>query len=64
MPDALLNFPSPICYVQPQKRCELTTGARRFESHIERKWIAIDHHGRLPEPRKDPLAANLANGMS
>jgi len=38
----------PICKAQHQKSCELLNGTPRFESHIERKWIAADlNHGRL-----------------
>jgi hypothetical protein len=43
MPDFSLDFVCPICDAQPQEKCEMRSGAPRFESHIERKWIAQDH---------------------
>jgi hypothetical protein len=51
MNDSSLNFHCPICGVVPNEECRLTTGALRFESHIERQWITQD---RTP---KDSLAA-------
>jgi hypothetical protein len=38
-----LNFICPICSAKPQEECKLTTGAPRFDSHLERKWIAKDY---------------------
>jgi hypothetical protein len=37
-----LDFVCPICGVQPEERCRLIGGGLRFESHIERKYIAKD----------------------
>jgi hypothetical protein len=41
--DYSLDFVCPVCDAQPQEKCELSSGAPRFESHIERKWIAQDY---------------------
>jgi hypothetical protein len=38
-----LNFACPICGAPPQKKCVMTSGAPRFESHVERWNIAKDH---------------------
>jgi hypothetical protein len=46
-PYSALDFICPICGVQPQERCKLLAGGERFESHLERKYIAKDH-----EPKK------------
>jgi len=40
--DISLNFTCPICGAAPQEKCELNSGAPRFESHIERREIAKD----------------------
>jgi hypothetical protein len=47
MTDFSLNFACPVCEAQPQEKCTLNTGAPRFESHVERKWIAQDHRRKL-----------------
>jgi hypothetical protein len=39
-----LDFACPICKVQPQEKCELLTGAKRFYSHVERIDLAGDHN--------------------
>jgi hypothetical protein len=56
-----LDFVCPICNAQPNNKCELTTGAFRFQSHAERKWIAQDHNlGRSlsdPEPTQETVEA-------
>jgi hypothetical protein len=39
-----LDFACPICKVQPQEKCELLTGAKRFHSHVERINLAQDHN--------------------
>jgi hypothetical protein len=54
--DFSLDFVCPVCEAQPQEKCMMNTGAPRFESHIERKWIAQDHH-RNPALTKPPPAA-------
>jgi hypothetical protein len=41
-PPLVLDFVCPVCSAQPQEECELTTGASRFEPHVERKWVASD----------------------
>jgi len=41
-PPLVLDFVCPVCSAQPQETCELSTGASRFESHVERKWAAAD----------------------
>jgi hypothetical protein len=41
---ASLDFACPICKVQPQEKCELLTGAKRFHSHVERINLAQDHN--------------------
>jgi hypothetical protein len=38
-----LDFACPVCNVQPREKCLLLNGTPRFESHVERKWIARDH---------------------
>ena len=37
------NFSCPICGAAPGEKCVLNSGQPRFESHMERKWIAQDH---------------------
>jgi hypothetical protein len=36
------DVPCPICGAALQEACKLTWGGSRFESHAERKWIAMD----------------------
>jgi hypothetical protein len=43
MRDFSLDFACPICAAQPNEECELATSAPRFESHMERRWLAQDH---------------------
>jgi hypothetical protein len=43
MRELSLKFICPICGAAPQEKCELSTGAHRFEPHIERIDIAKDH---------------------
>jgi hypothetical protein len=38
-----LDFACPVCNAQPREKCQLLNGKPRFESHVERKWIARDH---------------------
>jgi hypothetical protein len=56
MPLSSLDFVCPVCKAQPQEKCALSTGAPRFESHVERKWIARDHQRKVeleePPPSK------------
>jgi hypothetical protein len=40
--DLSLNFSCPICGAEPSEKCELNSGAARFESHRERRDIAKD----------------------
>jgi hypothetical protein len=47
MPISTLDFVCPVCKAQPQEKCTLSTGFPRFESHVERKWIAKDHNRKL-----------------
>jgi hypothetical protein len=42
-----LDFVCPICKAQPQEGCELSSGFPRFQSHIERKWLAQDLRRKL-----------------
>jgi hypothetical protein len=35
--DLSLKFVCPVCGAQPKERCEMNSGAFRFESHRERK---------------------------
>jgi hypothetical protein len=51
MTDFSLDYACPVCEAQPKEKCTLNTGAARFESHVERKWIAQDHHRRLTKPK-------------
>jgi hypothetical protein len=44
-----LDISCPICGAEPHEKCRLLTGLPRFESHVERKWIARDRR-REPEP--------------
>ena len=63
-----LDVVCPICAARPRERCTASTGAARFESHAERKWIAKDHNPKrlLPQPLagKDALAAKDAASAS
>ena len=56
MPDLSLDFVCPVCDAQPQEKCTLRTGAPRFESHVERKWIAQDHRRNAALKEPDPEA--------
>jgi hypothetical protein len=62
--DLSLNFRCPVCGAAPQEQCRLLSGAFRFESHIERKWLAVDHSlGRVlsqSSPMYSKRAARLA----
>jgi hypothetical protein len=53
-----LDFVCPACGAQPKEKCQLIGGAPRFESHVERKYIAKDHVLKLssakPPPAKKP----------
>jgi hypothetical protein len=53
-----LDIVCPVCGAQPQEKCKLTSGAPRFESHVERKYIAKDHNlkrsATKPPPAKKP----------
>ncbi len=42
-----LDFICPVCEAQPREQCQLLTGVSRFESHVERKWIAEDYEYKL-----------------
>jgi hypothetical protein len=49
--DDSLDFGCPICGAKRGKRCVLTTGAYRKDSHRERKDIAIDRDIDLRDAR-------------
>jgi len=38
-----MNFSCSVCGADPGEKCELNSGQPRYESHMERKWIAQDH---------------------
>jgi hypothetical protein len=44
--DSSLDFDCPACGATPREKCFNLVGSIRFESHVERKWIAQD---RRPE---------------
>jgi hypothetical protein len=48
-----LDFVCPVCLAEPQKKCQLLSGLPRFESHVERKWIAEDYEYKLV--RREPM---------
>ena len=50
--DASLDFVCPVCGANPRERCEMHSGAPRFESHVERWDIAKDH---LNRENRDPM---------
>jgi hypothetical protein len=54
MPDLSLDYVCPVCDAQPQEKCKLSSGALRFESHVERKWIAKDHRRKTALTEPDP----------
>jgi len=54
MTDFSLDFACPVCEAQPKEKCTLNTGAPRFESHVERKWIAQDHRRKLEITKPPP----------
>ena len=56
MTDLSLDFVCPVCDAQPQEKCTLRTGAPRFESHVERKWITQDHRRKAALKEPDPEA--------
>jgi hypothetical protein len=39
-----LNVHCPVCGAEPSKRCEMISEFPRFESHIERGWLAAIGH--------------------
>jgi hypothetical protein len=55
MPLSSLDFVCPVCKAQPQEKCALSTGVARFESHVERKWIAQDHQRKIDLVEDPPL---------
>jgi hypothetical protein len=55
VPAISLDFACPVCGSQPLEKCILLSGVPRFQSHIERKWIARDHvHERQSSVRPFP----------
>jgi len=56
MTDLSLDFVCPVCDAQAREKCKLRTGAPRFESHVERKWIAQDHRRKAALKEPDPEA--------
>jgi len=55
-PYLALDFVCPVCGAKTQEKCKLTTGAPRFESHIERRYIAKDRN--LKRSRAKPPAGS------
>jgi hypothetical protein len=47
-PDPSLNLVCPICWAQPQERCEMNNGDLRFESHRERQHDPLTTEEDLP----------------
>jgi hypothetical protein len=43
VPAISLDFVCPVCGSPPLEKYVLFIGAPRYQSHIERKWIALDH---------------------
>ena len=39
-----LSVHCPVCTAKPKEKCEMESGFPRFESHIERGWIAAMGH--------------------
>jgi hypothetical protein len=47
-----LDFDCPVCGAFSKERCINLAGSFRFESHVERKWIAQDQR-----PERSPSTA-------
>ena len=60
MLDLSLGFKCPICGAVPQEQCRMLSGSFRFESHIERKWIAVDHSLGRVLPQSSPMYSKRA----
>src|ERR1039458_3772408 len=43
-----LDFDCPVCGAMPKQKCFNLAGSFRFESHVERKWIAQDQRFERP----------------
>jgi len=50
-----LDFDCPVCGAMPKQKCFNLAGGFRFESHVERKWIAQDQR-----PERLPATAILS----
>lgn len=49
-----LDVNCPVCGAAPMQRCKINYGSPRFESHIERGWIAASGHLRkAPKLKED-----------
>jgi hypothetical protein len=71
--DLSLHYSCPVCGAAPLEQCELNSGTPRFESHIDRREIAKDHHPNLSvamplpasrAPQQRRTSANYAHGAS
>jgi hypothetical protein len=45
----------PVCGAAPVQKCKINSGSPRFESHIERGWIAASGHIRKAAKPKDDV---------
>jgi hypothetical protein len=55
-----LNFGCPACGAMPKVRCFNVAGIFRFESHIERKWLAQGHGSeRSPSMAISPVSREI-----
>jgi len=48
--DLSLNFVCPVCHARPEIGCRNPSGVVLSQSHLERKWLAVDQLlGRAPQ---------------
>jgi hypothetical protein len=57
--DYSLNFACPTCGAQPWEKCRLLSGTARFNSHIERWYIAKDYLRDTSFCEKGPLPVGM-----
>jgi hypothetical protein len=54
-----LDFDCPACGALPTEKCFNLVGSFRFESHVERKWIAQDHRAERPSTMEIPSGSRV-----
>jgi predicted RNA-binding Zn-ribbon protein involved in translation (DUF1610 family) len=54
-----LDFDCPVCGAMPKEKCRNLAGSFRFESHVERKWIAQDQRLERPPAMAIPARSRV-----